>query len=234
MMRSLKVEMKKLLGCRSTWLIVGALLAVTLVATLQTAIASESGKPLPERQGFFFATIQVQLFVLILGAKFVTDDFRYGSIVPALLAAPKRSRFVAAKLGVLAVAGAVAATLATAFVLAGSWTHLGNGIDARELRSIAGLIVAGALWSMIGGAVGFLVRHQVGAIVGLIVWTVVLDQMFAGRLGRAGMWLPGEAGSALAIAPTTRTMLTAAAILVTYACVSGVVSAAMMQRRDVL
>jgi ABC-2 type transport system permease protein len=234
MQRLVKMEMRKLLGTRSTWGIIAAMAAVIAIAAFQTAISAEEGKALWERQGFFFATIQVQLFMLVLGAKYVTDDFRFGTIVPSLLVSPRRERYVLSKLAVALAGGLVAAAIGAAVVVAVSWSHLGNGMDWIEVRSVMGLVSGGALWALIGAGVGFVVRHQVGAVVGVIVWTMVLDQILSGRLGEAAMYLPGQAGGALAIGRTAWSMLVAGMILVAYAITIGAASVGLTKRRDVL
>jgi hypothetical protein len=227
------VEARKMLVTRSVWGIVVATIVVTAVGALQTAIAAEEGKAVWERQGFFLATINMRLFLLVLGAKFVTDEFRFGTIVPALLITPRRERFVAAKLAVVGVGGLVAAALATAALTVATWPHLGDGLQGAEVRSLGGLVLAGGLWALIGGAAGFIVRNQVGAIVGAIVWVIVVDQILVGRLGDLGRYLPSDAGSALAIAPSVRVMVLGGLILAAYAAGAAVLGTILTQRRDV-
>ncbi len=200
MKRQMGVEARKMLVNRSVWGIVVATIVVTAVGALQTAIAAEEGKALWERQGFFLATINMRLFLLVLGAKFVTDEFRFGTIVPALLITPRRERFVAAKLAVLGVGG---------------------------------LVLAGGLWALIGGAAGFRVRHHVGAIVGAIVWLIAVDQILVGRPGDLGSYPPSDAGRALAIAPSVRVMVLGGLILAAYAAGAAVLGTILTQRRDV-
>lgn len=233
MTKLLGVETRKIVAARSTWGIVAALIAFTTIAALQTAVASEVGKPLWERQAFFLATLQVQLFMLVLGAKTVTDEFRYGTIVSAVLVTPRRQRFVAAKLAVVTAVGAIAASLASGALVAASWRHLGDGLQGAELRSLAGLVAAGALWSLLGGAVGFLVKHQVGAIIGVVVWTMVLDQMLGSTLGKAAAYLPGDAAGALAVASSARSMLVGGLILMTWTVAAGAIATVVVRWRDV-
>ena len=234
MNRQIGVEVRKVLGDRSVWGIVIATVAVTTVGALQTAIASEAPKDLWERQGFFLAMLNMRLFLLVLGAKIVTDEFRFGTIVPAILIQPRRERFVIAKLATVGIAGLVAAALASGALTAATWTHLADGLQAVEVRSLVGLVLAGGLWALIGGAVGFIVRHQVGAIVGAIVWVIVVDQILVGRLGDLGHYLPSDAGGALAIAPSARLMVIGGLILSAYAAGAALLGTILMQRRDVV
>ena len=234
MPRLMKVEAKRLLLNRATWGILAAAIAVALVSTLQTQIPSEEGKQLWERQAWLLTAINVQLFMLVLGAKFVTDDFRHGTIIPSALITPHRSRIVVSKLVVLAAAGGAAAAIVAGVVTGASWTHLSNGLQLEEFRSIAGLIVAGGLFAALGGGVGFVVRNQVGAVVGVIVWTMVFGQILGGLSDAVTQFLPGDAGIALGIGSTSEATLYAGLILMLYTVGVGLMGAVTMRKRDVL
>lgn len=230
----LRAEVRKLLTTRATYGIVAALVGVTVVAVGQTSGApGESGRMLWERQAFFLATFQAQIFLSALGVKMATDEFRYGTIVPSLLVTPRRGRLVTAKILTAAAAGFVASLLAALALTAAILPSLGHALTATELRSLSGLVVAGTLWTALAAGIGWVVRHQVGAIVGVIVWFVAVEQMAGSIVKRAADWLPGALGSTVGAAQNPRVIAAAALILVAYVVGGGLAATAVMRRRDV-
>jgi hypothetical protein len=99
------------------------------------------------------------------------------------------------------------------------------------------MVAAGALWGVIGVAVGALVRQQVAAVVGALVWVLVVENLGAGLLRDAGRYLPGQAAHALADASQAGTLLApalGAAVLAAYALVALALAALRMVRTDIV
>ena len=109
-------------------------------------------------------------------------------------------------------------------------------MGARDVAALGGAVVAGGLWAAIGTAVGAMVRHQVAAVVGALVWVLLLENLGAGLFGDAGRFLPGQAAHGLAQASQAGTILApvaAAALLVAYAVVATGLAMLRMARTDV-
>jgi len=139
----------------------------------------------------------------------VTTEFRHKTLSPTFLATPQRGLVLAGKvvigigLGVLfGVVGVLASVLpAAGFLLAyGVETDLGSP-DTWAL--FGRMILAFVLWVLIGIGVGALVRNQVGAIVGVLVFTQFLEPVgraaagFVEGLTTVTRFLPGAASDAL-------------------------------------
>ena len=124
-----------------------------------------------------------QVFALILGILAVTTEFRHGTITPTLVVAPDRMRLVLAKLVAHALAGLILGVLAvgltTAIVLIGlSSRDIDTGLTNQEITEVAvGLVLATVLWAALGVGLGALVRNQVGAIVGALGWTLLVENL---------------------------------------------------------
>ena len=104
------------------------------------------------------------------------------------------------------------------------------------MSAMAGLVVASALWAAIGVGVGALVRHQVAAVVGALVWVLVVENLGTALLGDAGRYLPSQAGRALARAAQGDVLIGAAAgalVLLTYVVLVSVVAVARVTRIDI-
>ena len=114
-----------------------------------------------ERQAFLHVSLTIApLFGLLLGLRSFTDEFRYGSIVPTLLASPDRRRLLGAKL-VATAGGGIALTLAaTAVSIAiGVPLLLAKGLEitwsAPAMAEVVGRLVGATVrWTAIGVGLG--------------------------------------------------------------------------------
>src|SRR4029450_3425769 len=111
-------EFRKLRTTRSIYAMLAGLaagVALGVVAIVTDGRPGALSAPL-ERQAFLHVSLTIApLFGLLLGLRSFTDEFRYGSIVPTLLASPNRRRVLGAKL-VATAGGGVALTLAATAV----------------------------------------------------------------------------------------------------------------------
>ncbi|CAN5237155.1 hypothetical protein BH11ACT4_BH11ACT4_12480 [soil metagenome] len=149
------------------------------------------------------------VFPLILGALASTSEFRYQTLTPTFLATPRRGVVLGAKLVVLAVAGAVFGVvgLVASMGLGGFVLDLtGNdpAWDSSATWSMAARIVlAMALWAVIGVGVGSLITNQVASIVVVLAFAQFVEPIL--RFGATiwdwtaavGKFLPGSASDAL-------------------------------------
>jgi len=184
------------------------------------------------------------LFAALLGAMSITGEIRHGTIRPTLLVNPRRQRVVAAKVW-------ASMLIATGFGLAAGAVAAGAGTAALRTRGIdvlldagdytlliAGSTAAAALWAAIGVGVGAIVRNQVPALVGIVVWFLFVENLLVGDLagvGDVGRLLPAAAGKAIS-GQEPETLLAPAvalALLVLYAAVTAVAGARAASRRDV-
>jgi ABC-2 type transport system permease protein len=142
---------------------------------------------------------------LLLGILGIAGEFRHHTITQTFLATPDRGRVVAAKLAAYALAGIAVAALTlvvtTAVVL--PWlTAKGLAVsllDGELGRVLAGSLLAAGLCGLVGVGVGALVRNQVAALVGVLVWAVVVEGLLVNLLNAPGLgkWLPSAAAAAL-------------------------------------
>lgn len=155
------------------------------------------------------ATAVGYVFPLLIGTLMVTTEFRHKTLTPTFLATPKRGVVLWAKilvgilLGVLFGVVGVASSVAPA---AGFLAVNGLETDLTSLDTWAlfgRMIIAFVLWVFIGIGVGALVRNQVGAIVGVLVFTQFLEPVgraaasFVEGLSSVTQYLPGAASDAL-------------------------------------
>jgi ABC-2 type transport system permease protein len=232
----LKSEFRKL---RTTRTVYGFLLAMVIVAVVTVVEASKTdfADPLHEQGFVLFTGLLTRVLLLVLGIRIVTDEFRHGTIVPSLLATPRRLRVLAAKLAMAGLTGGVLAAVAGAVMVltamgVGS-SGIGVELDGEAGRILAGLVGAGALWTTFGVALGTVVRSQVLAIVGGLLWLMGVEEMLKSRLGDFSDLLPGDAGLIMVVGSSFRQVLTGALILVTFTAALSAVSAVALVKRDV-
>jgi ABC-2 type transport system permease protein len=187
------------------------------------------------------------LFAALLGAMSITGEIRYGTIRPTFLATPRRERVIAAKLLATALTGIgvglLAQTLAAGLEAAGLAVRgipiqLGAG---DYLQLLAGGVGAGALFATIGVGIGIgaLVRQQVGAVVGLTIWLILIETTLIGNVPSAGKFAPGAAAGAIAGAIQTQSPAklldpgVGVLLLVLYAAIAATAGVLLTNRRDV-
>jgi ABC-2 type transport system permease protein len=120
--------------------------------------------------------------LLIFGIVGATGEFRHRTLAPAVLIAPDRVRLTLARLlayvltslavGVIMLAAGLAIGVP---ILAGA---SGPDLGAHEyLRLIGGGLLTVGLIAALGIGIGVLVRNQVMAVVGTLVWLFILEPL---------------------------------------------------------
>jgi ABC-2 type transport system permease protein len=237
-------EFRKLTTTRSIYAMLAGLAAVVAVGVVAIVTDGQPGAlvaPL-EQQAFLHVSLTIApLFGLLLGLRSFTDDFRYGSIVPTLLASPVRRRVLGAKL-VATAGGGVALSLAamTITIAIGVPLLITKGIDVTwstsAMAEIVGRLVgATVLWTAIGVGLGLAVKHQVAAIAGALVWLLAAEGILSGLVPDVARYFPGAAGFSVVGINSVELLTPAlgAALLGAYALVAIAAGGFLMQRRDI-
>ncbi|MGJ6979201.1 ABC transporter permease subunit [Aestuariimicrobium soli] len=196
------------------------------------------------------------VFPLLIGTMMITGEVRHQTLTPTFLATPRRWRVLAAKLVVGAVLGVLhglVAVVASVAPSAGLLAAMGlpTDLDTERIWALlARMLVATVLWVLIGIGVGALVRHQVAAIVGVIVFTQFVEPIvrvvaaFVPVAGDVANFLPGAASDAL-VGASLYTQMTGASsaagldwwagalVMVAYAVVFLVLGWRTSWRRDI-
>lgn len=181
----LSSELLKLRTTRVAW---GYTIAVAALTALAAAGTVGSARELerfdPDFQPDLVTSAGTSgLLALLLGITLVTNEFRHGTITPSLLVTPVRERFLAAKGLVAVIAGIVFATAGALVVaaIAIPWLtaldiplQLGDG---DVWLGFGRILLDAALWGAIGVGIGGLVHGQVGALVGTIIWLLLVEPL---------------------------------------------------------
>ncbi|MFB9904855.1 ABC transporter permease [Allokutzneria oryzae] len=208
-----KAEFRKIFSTNLWWgmLIPGALVTLAFAAggawlgTLGINIQDIDGQiplALPTfASGLTFGT----LFSALVGVIAVTGEFRHRTITTTYLTAGSRDSVLVAKLIAYAVLGALYGVTAAVFGSIGA--VLGSGGDGFPslvswLAICAVGVISSVLWALFGVGLGSLVSSQLGAVLGLVLYTQLAEGALSAILRSQGAeeiapFLPYTAGNSM-------------------------------------
>lgn len=252
MPRLLAGEFRKLFTTRLwLWLLLASAAITALYVVLDIAFADTPGTwtlPLSTPQGqrtLLAIGAGGGPLVAVLGAIGLTGEFRHRTATATFLATPHRGQVVAAKLAAYGLVGAgyglagIAVTVAIAVPWLSSrdihWVLDGDQVAA----TLGGVIAAMAILGMVGVGLGALVREQVAAVVGLLVWLFVVERILTSfaAMDSWTIYLPGQAQEALSGSVLTNQRLLppwqGGLVLAAYGIVLTLAGTRLAMRRDV-
>jgi ABC-2 type transport system permease protein len=203
----LKAEMLKV---RSTRTALGLLIAALLIAVVPTilAVLLVPKEELVTEDGLLAvlavmpAASLVTVLCLVFGILSMTNEYRHGTISYTYLTTPRRGHVIVVKLLVCAVIGA--AVMFVTGVLAVITAYIGaelrgidlggvtssQGTDWEFIRSVALVLLTTGMATSFGVALGALIRHQVIAVAGTLIWALAVENIITGLKPPVGEWLP--------------------------------------------
>jgi len=239
----IRAEIIKVRSTRTTLGLVLGMIAIILLFVILTAwltsVGEMSGRE--QQRNLFAIGSFAGLFAALAGIMLVTGEYRFGTIRPTYLFTPKRSLVLVAKVVAALIAGFV-------FALVGEILSVGVGgviLDERGISVVLshhdytlitiGTLIGTALWGGIGVGLGMIVRNQVGAIIGILAWGFVIQNLLFNLVPSVGRWTPDQAQNGL-MGLTDAHLLdpgVGGATLVFWTVVICAAGAVMAARRDV-
>ncbi len=243
MIAQTKAELLKIRTTRTTIALILGMIALILIFTLLDGLLSHpSGLMGKENQRTLLSVSSLTgVFAALAGVLLVTSEYRFGTIRPTILFNPARSHVLAAKV----LAGALAGV---AFGVTGEAIGWAIGIailDARGITIVLGssdvlLLALGglagvAVWGAIGTALGGIIHNQVGAVITLLAWGFVVDNLLLGLAPSIGRFMPTHAADSMMglkghhlLSPGS-----GAVILIAWAAALAAIGIALTTRRDI-
>lgn len=242
-------EVLKLRTRTAAWLLLATLGLMALTITFSVGDTNASGSL--DDPGLLAGIVGIsfgvpEVWVVLLGGLAFTQEFRYGTITSTYLGEPRRTRVLVAKWLSVALASVVItiATLALSatFGIALISSRNGDVTLATQFWQMAGAaLVVMAAYGVIGVAVGALVRNQIAAVVGVLVWMLAVEQTVIAAFPAIGRWIPGGAtsaflqlGSALSLDGKLLSAPVGGLVLLGYTAVAVTLALLLTPRRDVL
>jgi ABC-2 type transport system permease protein len=255
MTRLVRAEWTKLFTTR-VWigLLLGGCAMAGGFAALFTGFAGQggqNGQALPPigssayEQAAFAVSANATVLLLILGIIGMTQEYRHRTATPTFLVSPRRGRVVAAKLTAYALAAIpfalliIATNVLVVEVYAGA-RGAAPSLSGDNLRVLGGAFAALVIYAVIGVGVGALLRNQVGAIVGALVYLFVVEGIVIRAIpaiAPAFKWLPGGALEAMTATLNDTELLEpwqGGLLLLGYGLVAAVLGTFLAVRRDVV
>lgn len=257
MTRLIAAEWLKTISTKMWWILFIVAAALTLLSSLPLLLLSgtvdpDTGEPLlsgaftdPETVRSLFSTMgSATVIALVLGILAFTGEYRHQTITDTFLTEPRRLHVVAAKSVVAALFGALLAALTSAVALIAIFAVLSSRehapIDWGHVAITFGAVmIAYALYAVLGVGFGALVTNQIAAIVIALLWVLLIESLIVALKPQIGEWLPG--GAAAAVLSTPDSELAAqllppwagVLVLLGYAALFGVLASATTLRRDI-
>lgn len=184
------------------------------------------------------------LIALMIGIMSVTTEWRHGTVTRTFLITPRRERVLIAKELWVALLAATLAVLAIVLVLAIAvpWLTV-EGSSLKLDGGVAGLVgrivIASVLWGTLGVGVGAVVQNQTFALVGAVIWIILVEALIVALLGlvdleAVGEYLPGRALSSFdGTEEGGLTTWAAGAVSLAWVVTLGVLGYARTSRQDV-
>jgi ABC-type transport system involved in multi-copper enzyme maturation permease subunit len=219
-------------------------------AALLTAFAGNAESGLPavgdpafEQVALAQATNATVLF-LILGIIGMTQEYRHRTATPTFLTTPRRWQVVVAKLVAYALVAVPFALvlLVVNVVVVGLYAGARGAApaltgDNLEVLGTSGLALV--IYALMGVGIGALLRNQVGAIVGGLVYLFVVEPVIRSIPATSGAykWMPGgglEAMTATFRGPDLLGAWQGGLLLVGYGLLAALLGTLLAVRRDVV
>jgi ABC-2 type transport system permease protein len=212
MIRLVRGEIRKLFTTKLwLWLLLGAFAITATFMSFTIGFDGTEGNPNPPlstaagQRNLFAVASAAGVFVLILGIIGITGEFRHQTVTPTFLATPHRGRVVVSKLVTYALAGIGygVAVVVLALAIALPW------VSARDIdlsltengipRTLAGVVAGVAVYAVLGVGLGALIRNQIAAIVGSLVYLFIVEGFVSAlpTIRDYYKYFPGGANSAL-------------------------------------
>jgi ABC-type transport system involved in multi-copper enzyme maturation permease subunit len=243
MIAQTRAELLKVRSTRTTIGLMLGMVALILLFTLLTGLLTHADALTTrenQRQLLSLSNL-AGVFSALAGVLLVTSEYRYGTIRPTILFNPARSKVVAAKVTAGALAGIAFGVLGEAIGWAIGYAILaGRGITVvLDSGDVLLLVLGGlggvALWGAIGAGLGAIIRNQVGAVITLLAWGFVVDNLLFGLVPSLGRFTPTRALDAF-VGLRTQHLLSPGAgaiILIAWTAALAAIGLALTTRRDI-
>ncbi len=189
----LQAELLKLRTTRTFFALIGAGLALSLIVLVLTTTLADNFTEQDVRTAF--AGDFTSIFILLLGAMGMAGEWRHRTITSTVLAAPDRMKLITAKAISYGIAGMIVSfVVTTSLMVVGTIILSSRGETTLDFATLVDImwrnLVVAAYLGAFGVAIGAILRNQVGAIIGLILFPLVVETTLFGLVPDVGKFSP--------------------------------------------
>jgi ABC-2 type transport system permease protein len=243
MLTQLRSELVKLRSTRTNAGLLVGMIGLVLLITIIMGFAVEPSELATEvhQRAMFGLGLAGGFIASLIGIMAITSEFRHGTIRPTFVFTPKRGRVLLAKLLSSTLLGALFGLITEALAFGTGFAILAaRGVDTSVgtrdlLLVIGGSVAVTAMMAAFGVGLGAVIRNQVLAIIGLVVWFMVVENVVLSLAPSVGKFFPLAAGDAMT-GINSDDLLTApqgAVVLTGYVIAFFVAGLAITRRTDV-
>jgi len=200
MSRRFRGELIKLGTTRTALGFAAGVAVLTLAIVLITALAGDP-KTVADKRSALAVGSGVSALLTLFGVVGAGAEYRHHTLAPALLVAPGRGRLLAARVVAYGIAALAIGLVMTAVAFAIGIPLLAGqpGPDlgtSDYLRAGGGGLVAVAVSTMLGVGIGTLVGKQIPAVIGTMVWLLILEPL-SGLIGHISKFTIGQSETSI-------------------------------------
>jgi ABC-2 type transport system permease protein len=176
----------------------------------------------------------------LFGAVAVAREFGHKTVVPTLLASPRRTRTMSAQLTAVMLGGALLSLVGAfavlgAIALALQFTEYGFLVTlGGVVRVVAASALTGAAGAALGAGVGWVVRNPGGAVTVVVGLLFISPPMIVQLTPDAASWVPTSLAWAISGVTTDPTVPMALLAVLLWALIPAMAGLFAVRRRDVV
>jgi ABC-2 type transport system permease protein len=236
-------ELRKMRSTRTNLGLLGGMIGLTLLTVLINGfvLSANELQTHDNQHTLLSAGTNGALFAALIGVMAITSEFRHGTIRPTFVVTPDRSRVIAAKVVASLLMGIVFGVVAIGLSFGVGYAILaGRGIDLaldmnHVLLLVLGTLFMTALWAALGVGLGAVIKNQVFAVIGVIIWAFVIDNLLRNLVPDVGRFTPVAASDSITagFADYLLTPVAGGLLLLGYVAAFIAAGAFLVARRDV-
>lgn len=129
----------------------------------------------------------------------MTNEYRHGTAVGTFLVTPKRSTVLLAKLIAASFAGLIVQVFSFIFAVTSGFIALNffepHAPVPMELlwKVFRASVISGLVLGIVGVGLGALVKNQIAAVTGAVIWTLIVEGLVVAFVESIGKYLPAGA-----------------------------------------
>lgn len=203
MINEIKAEFKKVFTIRSTYVILGLMLALVIFFGFYVGGWHTDKADLLDPHLLFRVSQQaisfLSIFTALIGVLLLTHEFRYNTIAHSLTLSNSRSKVLAAKIIVITILALVVTTIIGILspLLTNLGLHVNNMKTIHQTFEYSNLawrgLVFGWGYAMAGLVMALIIRNQIGAIITLFIVPDTVEGLLSIWLKKNTDYLPFSA-----------------------------------------
>ncbi len=243
MIDQLLSELRKMRTTRTNLGLLAGMIGLTLLTVLINGfvLSASELRGHDNQHTLLSAGTNGALFASLIGIMAITSEFRHGTIRPTFVVTPHRTRVIVAKVLASLAMGVAFGIVAIGLSFGAGYAVLAArgiplALDTNHvLLLLLGTLAMTALWAALGVGFGALVKNQVFAVIGLIVWTGFIDNIIRAVGPDIGRFTPVGVSDSLTagFADYLLTPFAGGLLLLGYVIAFVVAGALVVARRDV-